>query len=103
MNQEPQFLVEMELVVLAVIYFGAALAFIRAYLLRREAVRAWRAAVGGNFDRGAHRFANELELDRARLPPEARAKLLESRRVLLAGTAALAIAMLLNFFVLRAR
>jgi hypothetical protein len=93
----------LELVVLAAIYAGAGVAFIRAFLLRREAVRAWRKAIGGSFDARQHKFATELDLDRARLPPEAARKLAESRRVLLAGAAALSIALLLNFWVLRPR
>ncbi|MGE0830143.1 MAG: hypothetical protein AB7O04_12440 [Hyphomonadaceae bacterium] len=96
-------IIEMELVVLAVIYFGAGIAFVRAILLRRAAVREWRKAIGGEFDARAHRFATELELDRARLPPEAARKLLESRRVLVAGSIALFIALVLNFWVLRPR
>ncbi len=96
-------MIEAELIVLAAIYFAAGLAMIRAILLRREAVAAWRRAVGGEFDPRAHRFATELELDRARLPPEAARKLIESRRVLIAGIGALAVAFALNVFVLRPR
>jgi hypothetical protein len=93
--------VQIELIILAFIYAGAGVAMIRAIFLRREAVSAWRNAIGGEFDRRQHRFATELDLDRARLPPEAARKLFESRRVLLAGIGALGIAMLLNAFVLR--
>jgi hypothetical protein len=92
-----------ELVILAVIYAAAGVAFVRAFLLRREAVRAWRKAIGGRFDPRQHKFATELDLDRARLPPEAARKLAESRRVMLAGAAALGIALALNFWVLRPR
>lgn len=94
---------EIELIIMALIYAGAGVAIIRAIFLRREAVQAWRAAIGGDFDRRQHRFATELELDRARLPPEAARKLLESRRALLAGVSALGVALLVNFFVLRPR
>ena len=97
------FAVQAELVILAVIYAGAGVAFIRAFLLRRAAVRAWRKAIGGSFDARQHKFATELDLDRARLPPEAASKLAESRRAIVAGAAALGIALLLNVWVLRPR
>ncbi len=94
--------VEIELVILAFVYAGAGAAMIRAILLRRQAIAAWRRAAGGVFDRSAHRFANELEIDRApRLPAEARRKLFESRRVLAIGFGALLLALVLNFVVLR--
>jgi hypothetical protein len=95
--------IEAELVLLALIYAGAGAAFVRAVILRREAVAAWRAAVGGEFDARQHKFATELDLDRARLPPMAARKLFESRRVLVAGGVALVIALALNAFVLRQR
>ncbi|MET0182218.1 MAG: hypothetical protein ABW199_04960 [Caulobacterales bacterium] len=96
-------IVEIELVILALVYAGAGAAMIRAVFLRRDAVNEWRKAVGGEFDKRAHRFATELELDRAKLPPRAALKLLQSRRVLVAGIGALAIALFLNFLVLRPR
>ena len=95
--------VEIELLILAVIYAAAGVAIIRAVMLRREALKAWREAIHGQFDQHQHRFATELDLDRARLPPEAARKLMESRRVLLAAFSALAVAMALNVFVLRPR
>ena len=95
--------IEIELIILACVYFGAGVAMVRAILLRQAAVRAWRASIGGQFDRKQHRFATDLDLDRAKLPPEARAKLIESRRVLLAGFGALFAAVVMNFFVLRPR
>jgi hypothetical protein len=92
-----------ELVILALIYAVAGAAFVRAALLRREAVAAWRAALGGTFDTRQHKFATELEIDRARLPPAAAKKLLESRRVLVAASVALLIALAINFYVMRPR
>lgn len=94
---------QIELAILALVYAGAGAAMIRAIFLRREAIAAWRRAIGGEFDRKQHRFATELDLDRAKLPPEAARKLMESRRVLVAAFAALAAALALNFFVLRPR
>jgi hypothetical protein len=88
------------LVILALVYAGAGVAMVRAILLRHEALRAWRQAAGA-FDRVQHKFTAELDLDRARLPPPARAKLMQSRRVLAAGFGALILAILLNVFVLR--
>ncbi|MBL8550698.1 MAG: hypothetical protein JNJ73_12010 [Hyphomonadaceae bacterium] len=96
-------MIEAELVILALIYAGAGVAFVRAVILRREAVAAWRQAAGGTFDKRQHKFITDLDLDRARLPPLAARKLIESRRVLVAGSAALMIALLLNFLVLRPR
>jgi len=94
---------EIELVIVAVIYAAAGLAFIQAFLLRRAAVREWRKTIGGAFDKRQHKFATELEIDRARLPPEAQKRLMESRRVLLAGSVVLAIALALNLYVMRTR
>jgi hypothetical protein len=88
---------------LVFIYAGAGVAFVRAVILRREALAAWREAVGGSFDTGQRRFITDLDLDRARLPPGAARKLIESRRVLVAGSLALMIALFLNFLVLRPR
>ncbi len=96
-------IVEIELLIVALIYAGAGVAMVRAIFLRRAALKAWRAAIGGQFDKRQHRFATELDLDRARLPPEAARKLFESRRVLAAGAGALGVAIILNFFVLRQR
>lgn len=92
--------VEIELLILALIYAGAGVAMVRAIFLRREAVAAWRRAAGGVFDHKTQHLANELEIDRARLPPEAARKLFESRRVLAAGFGALLLAIVLNFIVL---
>lgn len=96
-------LTEIELLIVTLIYAGAGVAFIRSYLLRRAAVRAWRQSIGGPFDKRQHKFATELEIDRARLPPDAAKKLTESRRVLVAGAAALGVALLLNLYVMRPR
>ncbi|MBI1185923.1 MAG: hypothetical protein GC206_01035 [Alphaproteobacteria bacterium] len=94
---------EIELVIVAIIYAAAGLAFVQAFLLRRAAVRAWRKSIGGAFDKRQHRFATELEIDRARLPPEAQRKLMDSRRVLVAASLALAVALALNLYVMRSR
>ena len=74
-----------EFAIVGLIFVGASAAMVRAILLRHEAVAAWRRAIGTNFDAGQRRFATYLELDKARLPPEAQAKLRESQRALLAG------------------
>jgi hypothetical protein len=77
--------IAIEYLIVAMIFIGAAAAMVRAVLLRREAVSAWRAAVGGKFDARQRRFVTDLDLDRARLPPAALRKLTESRRALIAG------------------
>jgi len=92
--------IEIELIILALVYAGAGVAMVRAILLRHEALRAWRE-IAGPFDRAQHTFTTELDLDRARLPAPARQKLLESRRVLVAGFGALLLAIALNVLVLR--
>ncbi|HWA22850.1 MAG TPA: hypothetical protein VG735_10685 [Caulobacterales bacterium] len=74
-----------EFAIVGLIFVGASAAMVRAVLLRHEAVAAWRRAIGANFDASQHRFATYLDLDRARLPPEAQAKLRESHRALFAG------------------
>jgi hypothetical protein len=74
-----------EFAIVGLIFVGASAAMVRAILLRHEAVAAWRRAIGASFDADQHRFATYLDLDRARLPPEARAKLQESQRALFAG------------------
>jgi hypothetical protein len=74
-----------EFAIVGLIFVGASAAMVRAVLLRHEAVAAWRRAIGANFDASQRRFATYLELDRARLPPEAQAKLRESQRALFAG------------------
>jgi hypothetical protein len=63
------------------VYVGLGAGFVRAVFQRREAVMIWRAAVGGAFDGHQGRFATELDLDRATLPPRAQLLLRESRRV----------------------
>lgn len=94
--------VEIELLILALIYAGAGVAMVRAMFLRREALAAWRRDAGGVFDHRVQRLANELEIDRApRLPLEAKRKLFESRRVMAAGFGALLLAIVLNVLVLR--
>ncbi|NWG54550.1 MAG: hypothetical protein HXY28_12585 [Hydrogenophilaceae bacterium] len=94
---------EIELVIVAIVYAAAGLAFVQAFLLRRAAVREWRRAIGGRFDKRQHKFATELEIDRARLPPEAQKKLLDSRRVLVAASLVLMAALALNLYVMRPR
>ena len=64
------------------------LAMVQAIVLRHQAVVAWREALGATFDANQRKFATYLELDRARLPREAAAKLKDSRRALLAGAVA---------------
>lgn len=94
--------IEIELIILAAIYAGAGVAMVRAILLRREALAAWRRDAGGVFDHRVQRLANELEIDRApKLPPEAKRKLFQSRRVLAVGFGALLLAIVLNVVVLR--
>ena len=75
----------LEFAIVGLIFVGASVAMVRAVLLRHEAVAAWRKAIGTSFDASQHRFVTYLDLDRARLPPEAREKLRESQRALLAG------------------
>jgi hypothetical protein len=74
-----------EFAIVGLIFIGASAAMVRSILLRYEAVAAWRKAIGANFDASQRRFVTYLDLDRARLPPEARAKLQESQRALFAG------------------
>ncbi len=81
-------MITIEFAIVAAIFIGASVAMVRAILLRHEAVIAWRKALGKNYDASQRRFATYLELDRARLPPEASAKLKDSRRALLAGALA---------------
>jgi hypothetical protein len=102
-NVESPLITEIELVIVAVVYAAAGLAFIQAWLLREAAVRAWRKAIGGQFDKRQRKFATNLEIDRARLPPEAQKKLIDSRRVLIAGSLVLAAALALNLYVMRPR
>jgi hypothetical protein len=80
--------ITIEFAIVGVIFIGASIAMVRAILLRYEAVAAWRKAIGANYDSAQRKFATYLELDRARLPPEALAKLKDSRRALLAGAVA---------------
>lgn len=94
-------LTDIELLIVAVIYAAGGVAFIMSFLLRRAAVREWRKAIGGEFDKRQHKFATELEIDRARLPPAAQKKLTDSRRALLAGSIVLGIALLINIYVMR--
>jgi hypothetical protein len=61
-------------------YVGLGLELLRATFKRRAALAAWRAAAGGAFDRGQHRFVTNLDLDGARLPEPARRLLKESRQ-----------------------
>lgn len=75
----------LEFAIVGLIFVGASAAMVRAILLRYEAVAAWRKAIGASFDAKQRRFATYLDLDRARLPPEAQKKFRESQRALLAG------------------
>jgi hypothetical protein len=80
--------IAIEFAIVGVIFAGASAAMVRSVLLRHEAVAAWRKALGRNYDAAQRKFATYLELDRARLPPEALSKLRDSRRALLAGAVA---------------
>ena len=62
------------------IYAGLGALAVKSAYERREAARLWREAVGGGYDFAQKRFAVELELDRARLPPKAARMLHLSRR-----------------------
>lgn len=77
-----------EFAIVGLIFVGASAAMVQAIVLRHEAVIAWRKALGATFDANQRKFATYLELDRAKLPPEAAAKLRDSRRALLAGAVA---------------
>lgn len=72
------------------LYVGLGVMFVRAALMRREAVALWRAQAGGGFDKAQSRFVTELELDGADLPAQARALLRASRKAVFAGSMALA-------------
>ncbi|MGE3302570.1 MAG: hypothetical protein AB7M12_05600 [Hyphomonadaceae bacterium] len=92
-------MITLEFLLVALIFTGAAAAMLRAIWLRREAVSFWRASAGGKFDAGQCRFVTDLDLDRARLPANARAKLAESRKALVQGSIAGLIAAVLLFWV----
>ena len=78
----------LEFVIVGLMFIGASAAMVRAILLRYEAVTAWRKSLGGVFDAKQRKFATYLDLDRARLPPEARKKLMQSQQALLTGAVA---------------
>lgn len=81
-------IVTIEFAIVGLIFIGAAVAMVQAIVLRHQAVIAWREALGATFDASQRKFATYLELDRAKLPPAAAAKLKDSRRALLAGAVA---------------
>jgi hypothetical protein len=64
------------------LYVGLGIEMLRALFKRRDALSAWRAAVGGDFDKGQRRFVTSLDLDHARLPKDAVRLLQQSRRTL---------------------
>jgi hypothetical protein len=81
-------IVTLEFAIVGLIFIGASVAMVQAIILRHQAVTAWRQALGATFDAKQRKVASYLELDRAKLPPEAAAKLKDSRRALLAGALA---------------
>lgn len=86
--------------VLFALFTGVGVEMVRAIFQRRRAIALWRSSVGGGYDARQHRFVTDLDLDRADLPPDARALLLRSRRSLLACLIAMAVLMAVQVFVM---
>lgn len=86
--------------ILFALFAGLGVEMVRAILQRRKAIALWRDAVGGGFDAREHRFVTDLDLDRANLPPDARAMLQRSRRSLMVCLIAMAVLLAVQMIVL---